>query len=155
MSVSRICWCLYCSTRAFVVRSFSILLLLFLYNLILITYPTILILNVSFGTIKMWLSFSKKKKRSDYHFLKNRCGGCLDTNEKLKLFYYLVYFYYYLWVSLYFLVLFMSHIVLFQLTFTFISIINFQFQQNKRYRHVIINWDTNYHFLKKKKKEMW
>ena len=71
--------------------------------------------------------FLKKKKRSDYHFLKNRCGGCLDTNEKLKLFYYLVYFYYYLWASLYFLVLFMSHIVLFQLTFTFISVINFQF----------------------------
>ena len=45
---------------------------------------------------------------------------CLDTNEKLKLFYYLAYFCYYLWVLLYFLVLFMGPIVLFQLTFTFI-----------------------------------
>ena len=37
-----------------------------------------------------------------------------------NLFYYLIYFYYYLWVSLYFLVLFTSPTVLFQLTFTFI-----------------------------------
>ena len=44
---------------------------------------------------------------------------CLDTNEKLKLFYYSTYFCYYPWASLHFLVLFMSPIVLFQLTFTF------------------------------------
>ena len=40
-----------------------------------------------------------------------------------SLFYYLAYFCYYLWVSLHFLVLFMSPIVLFQLTFTFIYLI--------------------------------
>ena len=45
---------------------------------------------------------------------------CLGLKEKLKLFYYLIYFYYYLWVSLYFLKLFMNPTVLFQLTFTFI-----------------------------------
>ena len=36
-------------------------------------------------------------------------GVCLDTNKKLKLFYYLIYFCYYLWTLLYFLVLFMGH----------------------------------------------
>ena len=35
-------------------------------------------------------------------------GVCLDTNKKLKLFYYLVYFYYYLETLLYFLILFMG-----------------------------------------------
>ena len=44
----------------------------------------------------------------------------LDKNEKLKLFHYSAYFYYYSWAPLHFLVLFMSSIVLFQLTFTFI-----------------------------------
>ena len=53
-----------------------------------------------------------------------------------KLFYYSVYFCYYLWVSLYFLVLFMSLTVLFQLTFTFIYSTyrkkkKIQFYQNK------------------------
>ena len=38
----------------------------------------------------------------------------------INLFYYLVYFCYYLWVSLHFLVLFIGHTILFQLTFTFI-----------------------------------
>ena len=45
----------------------------------------------------------------------------LDWNEKLKLFYYSVYFCYYSWASLHFLVLFMCLTVLFQLTFTFID----------------------------------
>ena len=45
---------------------------------------------------------------------------CLDTNEKLKLFYYLTYFFYYSWALLHFLVLFMGPTILFQLTFSFI-----------------------------------
>ena len=44
----------------------------------------------------------------------------LETDYKASLFYYLVYFCYYSWVSLHFLVLFISLNVLFQLTFTFI-----------------------------------
>ena len=46
---------------------------------------------------------------------------CLDTNEKLKLFYYLVYFYhysvyfcYYSWVPLYFFILFMGPLYYFK-----------------------------------------
>ena len=39
----------------------------------------------------------------------------------VNLFYYSTYFYYYSWVALYFLILFIGLIVLFQLTFTFID----------------------------------
>ena len=46
---------------------------------------------------------------------------CLEKkNKKINLFYYSTYFCYYLRAPLYFLVLFMGLIVLFQLTFTFI-----------------------------------
>ena len=45
---------------------------------------------------------------------------CLVKIIFVNLFYYLIYFLYYLWVSLHFLVLFVSLTVLFQLTFTFI-----------------------------------
>ena len=41
-----------------------------------------------------------------------------------NLFDYSTYFYYYLWVPLHFFVLFMSLIVLFQLTFTFIYVLS-------------------------------
>ena len=51
---------------------------------------------------------------------KSRISVCLDTNEKIKLFYYLAYFCYYSWGPLHFLVLFISLAVLFQLTFIFI-----------------------------------
>ena len=48
-------------------------------------------------------------------------GMCLDINEKLKLFYYSVCFLASIHKPLYLLVLFMNLVVLFQLTFTFIS----------------------------------
>ena len=68
---------------------------------------------------------------------------CLDTNEKLKFFYYIAYFCYYLWVLLYFLVLFMDPAALFQLTFilfTVFSAISFLFQQNKQYSNRVKIW---------------
>ena len=51
----------------------------------------------------------------------------LDWNEKLKLFHCSVYFCYYSWVLLHFLALFISPIVLFQLTFTVLLAMIFQF----------------------------
>ena len=45
---------------------------------------------------------------------------CLASLFFVNLFYYSAYFCYYLWVSLHFLVLFMSFIIPFQLIFTFI-----------------------------------
>ena len=58
-----------------------------------------------------------------------------DMDEFVNLFYYSAYFCYYLWVLLHFLVLFINHTVLFQLTFTFFTVLSakkFQFQQNKQ-----------------------
>ena len=49
-----------------------------------------------------------------------RLSLCLDKLKFVNLFYYLVYFCYYFWISLHFLVLFMSLTILFQLTFIFI-----------------------------------
>ena len=53
----------------------------------------------------------------------------------VNLFHYSIYFCYYLWVLLYFLILFTSLAILFQLTFAFIYVTfskKFQFQRNKQ-----------------------
>ena len=47
-------------------------------------------------------------------------GLCLGSEFKVSIFYYLAHFFYYSWIPLHFLLLFMSHIILFQLTFIFI-----------------------------------
>ena len=52
--------------------------------------------------------------------LSSSLSVCLVWMKFVNLFYYSAYFCYYSWVPLHFLVLFMSHTVLFQLTFTFI-----------------------------------
>ena len=74
-----------------------------------------------------------------------------QKNIFVSLFYYSDYFCYYSWALLHFLILFMSLTILFQLTFTFISVLsakNFQFQQNKRitnrpYISLSYNWLIN------------
>ena len=74
-----------------------------------------------------------------------RVSMCLAKIIFVNLFYYSADFYYYSWVPLYFLVLFMSLTVLFQLTFTFIySTFNkkFQFQQNKQILNKPLSNDT-------------
>ena len=58
-----------------------------------------------------------------YFLLKLKIFGKQTRLAKIifaNLFYYSAYFSYYSWVSLHFLVLFMSHTILFQLIFTFI-----------------------------------
>ena len=50
----------------------------------------------------------------------NKLSVILAWLNFASLFYYLAYFCYYSWVPLHFLVLFMGHTILFQLTFTFI-----------------------------------
>ena len=71
-------------------------------------------------TIYHLIVYGKSCGICKYHFevwsLRVRLALIIFTN----LFYYSAYFYYYSCVPLHFLILFMSHTVLFQLTFTFI-----------------------------------
>ena len=69
---------------------------------------------------QLFLLAQVKEGTNSTHFFLLRLSLHLEADYKASLFYYLVYFCYYSWVSLYFLVLFISLNVLFQLTLTFI-----------------------------------
>ena len=87
-----------------------------LISIILFHCLTISLQSIAFHSIGYQyqvLRFSPPKKRY-------RGQIKADINQKQKLFHCLSYFCYYLWISLYFLILFISHTVLFQLFFTFI-----------------------------------
>ena len=73
----------------------------------------------------------RRKERPNIKYklvrLKKILSERVDWNEKLKLFHCSVYFCYFSWVLLHFLALFIGPIVLFQLTFTVLLVIIFQF----------------------------
>ena len=62
----------------------------------------------------------KKKRKIKHTIYLDLPSMHLALMKVANLFYYLTYFCYYLWISLHFLILFISLTVLFQLTFTFI-----------------------------------
>ena len=77
--------------------------------------------ELALSTLYSLLEMVTGETRCMWFSFKRLLGVHLAWLNFASLFYYSAYFYYYSWISMHFLILFMSLIILFQLTFNFIN----------------------------------